>query len=192
MRPELSTNRKHPYTIRCLARWSACFSPISIPLFGRKAAVCQQATLGFSSGGGSLRLIYLTCPKSSPESEDLTFRVGPKGMVKERFDSVCVGKKSSLDELNPERNMFLVEVEVNNGRGCPSVDAFVATRLTVLDGSTEYPLSVDATVRRLQRESERALKDQRRVLDQAMLKVQHSLWAKRSHRGLLRKTKRLS
>jgi hypothetical protein len=129
-------------------------------------------TIGFASGEGSYRLMYLPCPKNAPGAEELLFRVGQDGRKKESFGPVCLARVATVKKLGGNDSFNLVEVEVNNQRGSPAVDAFVATKLRLLDGSNEYPLRVDQVVTDLKKRSKSQRRERAREIENKLATAQ--------------------
>lgn len=100
--------------------------------------------LGFAWQQSSCRWVYVPCDGQAGET--IVASVGTKIGGRRPFQRVCLltAKLASQRTLPP--GYALVEAEVNGGAGCPGVESFVATELRVLDGTTDYPLRVDAIV----------------------------------------------
>lgn len=124
--------------------------------------------VGFASDRTSYRWFYLPCRKGDSDAETVALPVGPEGKSKRRFSSVCLATRSGVRPLGLDGKFHLVQVEVNDGEGSPAVDSFFASGLTVLDGSREFPLQVDAVLARLKERFRRECKDQRKAIEDAL------------------------
>lgn len=97
--------------------------------------------LAFSSNGASYRWLYLPVAER-PQITDLRVRTGVKGDGVKTYPSLSMASPRTLAPMKIAVPYALVEVEVNDGQGSPAEDAFVATKMTRLDGTKEYPLNV--------------------------------------------------
>jgi len=66
----------------------------------------------------------------------------------------------------------LVEIEVNDSLGAPADESFVATNMTRLDGTNDYPFKVAEVVDGAKKRYDGWLRDHERVIDDAMAQAQ--------------------
>src|SRR5262245_41977322 len=66
----------------------------------------------------------------------------------------------------------LVEVEVNDGEGSPPTEAFVATKMTRLDGTDKYPLKLPDVLADAKKRYASHAKDNQKKIDGEMADVQ--------------------
>ncbi len=84
------------------------------------------------------------------------------------FPFLEIANEHNLKQLQIQRKFCLVEMEVNNGAGSPTVDALVATSIRVLDQSKAYPLNLDKLIPQLRQQYDRFLTDQNKSIEEAM------------------------
>ncbi len=118
----------------------------------RAGLVGPEDAVGFVSGGGDCRWVYVPSEEKSPDCESLVLSVGKDGRQRKRFPNVELLRQPQLKArgLNPEYQ--LVEVEVNGGEGSPATDTFVATATKVLDGTPYFPTRLAPAVEKLKGE----------------------------------------
>lgn len=122
--------------------------------------------LVFSSGGNSYRWIYVPT-QGNAQITNLQVAVGNKG---ERvvYPALNLANPPAVLGWGVKSQYSLVELEVNDGRGSPAEDAFVATKCKVLDGTKEYPLKVVEVIFSLKDRYAEYLSKQQKTIDQAM------------------------
>jgi hypothetical protein len=123
--------------------------------------------LGFSRDAQSYRWVYVPV-KDNPTITDLDVRVGEKGEKTVVYPSLSIASAQAVKPWGVTRPYALVEVEVNDGRGAPAEEGFVATRMKVLDGSREYPLDMTAVLGKLRKAYKGYLEEKKDVLDGAL------------------------
>ena len=153
---------------------------------GRKV---PQDTIGFASGFGGYRLVYLPCAenkeaKSGPDALDAV-RLPVGNGERKAFAHVCLGTRADLNRLGIRDPYALVEVDVNGGLGSSeSADAFAVTGpLHRLDGTEAYPLEVSDKVHGLRRQYDKSLEEQKDAINRALDKVAHSALGSRPLSG---------
>src|SRR6516165_4475997 len=97
--------------------------------------------MGFSRDGQSYRWIYVPVTEK-PLITGLNIRVGEKGEEMKRYPSLSMANTQTVKQWEITAPYALVEVEVNDKLGAPAEEGFVATKMTTLDGSKEYPIKV--------------------------------------------------
>jgi hypothetical protein len=103
--------------------------------------------MGLSLNNNSYRWIYVPTPDAAmPLISGLTVEVGEKGDKKKTYPKLGMANPTFAKGWGINVPYSLVEVEVNDGDGAPPGEAFVATKVTRLDGSKKYPLDVTKCV----------------------------------------------
>src|SRR5262245_66389684 len=77
----------------------------------------------------------------------------------------------------------LVEVEVNDGEGSPPTEAFVATKMTRLDGTDKYPLKLPDVLADAKKRYAAHVKDRQKKIDAEMAEVQKKVLKGRTVTG---------
>lgn len=127
---------------------------------GPKDQIC------FSTGLKSYRWMYVPVSRN-PKVGSLNVPVGTKGELKQ-FGNLSMASPEALSEYGVTATYALVEVEVNGGAGSPAVESFVATRITRLDGTKEYPLKLSEIIDKVRKGYDQRVRDLQRDLDAAM------------------------
>jgi hypothetical protein len=125
--------------------------------------------LCFATAGASYRWVYVPAA-ANPQITNLQVPVGDKGET-QTYPALDMANPKSVTPWGISRLYSLVEVEVNNGKGSPAGDSFVATRMTALDGTREYPLKLPAVVADLRKRFADYEKDQSKSIETAMAKA---------------------
>ncbi len=111
-----------------------------------------DGTYGFASGPGGYRWLYVRCPRPSfKESvEPVTVQAGESGKVEKTYSDVCLLDETLASHIDKRltRPFTLVDVEINNGLGCPATDSFVATELRVVEGFLDATDAVEEAKKR--------------------------------------------
>ena len=116
-----------------------------VGMMGREGRSSQADALGFSSDGGSYNWMYVPMD-DMPQITNLNVRVGPKGEETIQFAKLGMATLKRIEPWGVKTAYTLVEVEVNNGKGAPADEAFVASKMRVVDGSKAFPINVDDCV----------------------------------------------
>jgi hypothetical protein len=138
--------------------------------------------MGFSLGGGSYRWIYVPV-EQNPLITGLQVKVGEKGERVQIYPKLSMANAQTIKQWNIQVPYALVEVEVNNGQGAPADEGFVATRMTRLDGTKDYPLDVSSVLAELRKRYATWKTDQARQLDAAMGEAQKKAIKERKATG---------
>lgn len=166
---------------RAIAR-SPVFSPLGEKAIGVLALDIQRSledearsappnVVGFAHDLDSYRLVYLPCSPDDDGAETLIVRVGSEGRERKRFDSVRLATAESLAQFGVSRPYELVELEINGGLGSPRTESFVATHLTIIGQTSEYPLDPSAVVKRLQHNYELHVRGLQKNIDHRLQQV---------------------
>jgi len=127
--------------------------------------------LAFSSGGASYRWVYVPGERLA-QINSLKVPVGEKGERTQVYRRLSLANPRTLAQFDIKVPFALVEVEVNDGQGSPATEGFVATRMTRLDGSKEYPLNVADLMTELPKKYAAWKAQQQEKLDEAMTAAQ--------------------
>jgi hypothetical protein len=127
----------------------------------------------FSSGGGSYRWVYVPAPKGNALITKLQVQIGEKGGNVKVYPALNIANPNTLKDLwNVTTPYALVEVEVNDKLGSPADEGFVATNVTVLDGTKEYPIKISEAVADAKKRYQTWIKDHQQEIDEALTKIQ--------------------
>jgi hypothetical protein len=146
---------------------------------GRKG---PQGALCFSVGGGSYRWVYVPVTKK-PVIGGMRIPVGEKGDMRKPFYDLCFADVKTVKRWGVTEPFALVELEVNDGFGSPASESFVATRMRVLDGTTEYPLHVAEVIGQLRKEYQSWLQGQENTIQAGMCEAQRAALGHRRRTG---------
>jgi hypothetical protein len=89
--------------------------------------------VGFASGPGSYRWVYLPAADGDKGADRVRLPVGTTGGQDVEFPRVRLATRTDMERLGIPGPYALVEVSVNDGRGSPGGEAFVASRLRLLE-----------------------------------------------------------
>lgn len=128
--------------------------------------------MGFSMNSGSYRWIYVPVAQGNAIIQNLQVAIGEKGQNRKIYPFLNMANAKTVQQWGIQVPYALVEVEVNDGEGAPADEAFVATKMTRLDGTKEMPFNVTETVAELRKKYETWKKDEKNKLDAAMTEAQ--------------------
>jgi hypothetical protein len=144
--------------------------------------------LGFSRDRQSYRWIYVV-DEQTPLITNLQVEVGTdKERAKAIYPSLSMANAKQVQRWKIKAQYSLVEVEVNDRKGSPSGEAFVATQMKVLDGSQQYGLVVERAIADARDRYALFEKDQAQEHQAAMLKVQKAALKEKKPTGPRTKT----
>jgi hypothetical protein len=89
-----------------------------------------------------------------------------------RFPLLGMANARTVQQWDIKVPYALVEVEVNNGAGTPAEEGFVATKMTRVDGTKEYPFNVTEVVGDVRKRYATWQTEQKDKLEEAMLEAQ--------------------
>jgi hypothetical protein len=127
--------------------------------------------MGFSRDAQSYRWIYVPVTEK-PLITGLTVRVGEKGEEMNRYPSLSMANAQTVKQWEITVLYALVEVEVNDKLGAPAEEGFVATKMTMLDGTKEYPIKIAEAIADVKKRYKTYLTDQEGKLEKEMAKSQ--------------------
>ena len=139
-------------------------------IMGRDGRSSQADALGFSSDAGSYNWMYVPMD-DMPQITNLFVRVGEKGEEKVTYPKLGMATLKRIEPWGVKNAYTLVEVEVNDGKGAPADEAFVASKMTVVEGTKTRPLKVDDCVAKAKALYATYRKDSAKSLDDAMAKA---------------------
>jgi len=147
---------------------------------GRKG---PDGAVGFARGKGSYRRVYVPASAAGDDCLDIVLKVGMDGKTRKRFPGVELLRQPMLKPQGLDAAFQLVEVEVNEGQGSPASECFVATRITPLDGTKDYPLRVSETIAKLRKEAADQLKARADDIEKALAKQQKDVLGEKKPTG---------
>ncbi|HLW65270.1 MAG TPA: hypothetical protein VKS79_08125 [Gemmataceae bacterium] len=139
------------------------------PVLNSEARTGPKNQLCFAHNECSYRWVYVPAD-NDPAKTNLDLPAGDKG-ERRRFNNVALATPDSLKPLGIEAKYALVEIEVNNGGGCPAFHSFAATKMKKLDGTKEYPLDMIKVVDELRKKYDEHLRDEAQIIDAAMVEA---------------------
>jgi hypothetical protein len=122
---------------------------------------------GFSRDMGSYNWMYAP-DNDQPIITNLTVKVGEKGDNSKTYPKLNMANPRTVKQWNIDVPYALVEVEVNDGLGCPADEHFTATTMRRLDGTKEYPLVVADVVKELKERYKKYQEDQAKGISGAL------------------------
>jgi hypothetical protein len=140
------------------------------PVMNREGRSGPPDAFGFGLNGNSYRWVYV--PTDKPTIQNLQVKTGEKGDAVKVYPNLTMANPESIKQWGFSEPYCLVEIEVNDGLGAPAEEAFVATKMTRLDDTKDYPLKVAEVIASLRKKHEGWLKDQEKVLNDAMADAQ--------------------
>ena len=151
-------------------------------MMGREGRSSQADALGFSSDGGSYNWMYVPMD-DAPQITNLNVKVGPKGEEVVVYSKLGMATLKRIEHWGVKSAYTLVEVEVNGGKGAPADEAFVASKMTVVEGTKALPLKVDDCVAKAKALYIDHRKDHAKLLDAALAKASKDALAERKATG---------
>jgi hypothetical protein len=126
---------------------------------------------GFGMNGNSYRWVYVPSDDKAIIN-NLQVKTGEKGDAVKVYPKLNMANPETIKQWDISAPYCLVEIEVNDGLGAPADEAFVGTKMTRLDDTKDYPLKVPEVVEALTKKYGGWMKDQERVLNDAMAQAQ--------------------
>jgi hypothetical protein len=114
---------------------------------GREGRGGPPDAMGFSVDGSSYNWMYTVSEEANPLISGLRVKVGPNGDDTVVYPKLDMARPKTVAAWDIKAAYVLAEVEVNNGKGCPADEAFVATKIKPLDGTKAFPLKVEELVK---------------------------------------------
>jgi hypothetical protein len=122
---------------------------------------------GFSRDLGSYNWMYAP-DNDKPIITNLTIKVGEKGDQTKTYPKLNMANPKTVKQWNIDAPYALIDVEVNDGLGCPADEHFTATNMKRLDGTKEYPLVLPDVVKELKERYKKYKEEQSKALDAAL------------------------
>ena len=139
-------------------------------MMGREGRSSQADALGFSSDGGSYNWMYVPMD-DAPQITNLNVKVGAKGEEIVVYPKLGMATLKRIEPWGVKNAYTLVEVEVNGGKGAPADEAFVASKMTVVEGSKAIPLKVEECVAKARSLYKDHQKESGKAFDAALAKA---------------------
>ena len=139
----------------------------AVKVMGRDGRSSQADAIAFSAGGGSYNWLYVPV-EAGEQITNLTLKVGEKGAEAVTFPRLSMASPKTTAGWGLKGAFALAEVTVNDGKGAPAGEAFVASAATLLDGSRAYPLVAADVVAAARGEYAAHVKGVAKELDEAM------------------------
>lgn len=114
-------------------------------MMGQEGRSGPPKAYGFSAAGGSYRWVY-TPAQDKSIIQNLQVAVGENGNRIKVYPALNMADPDTVKPWKIDAPYALVEVEVNDAQGAPPDEGFVATKMTRLDGTREYPLNLPDVV----------------------------------------------
>jgi hypothetical protein len=130
--------------------------------------------MAFSADDNGYRWVYVPTPDAkNPLISNLSVEVGDKPNLKRKlYPKLGMANAKEVKRWQIDVPYALVEVEVNDGEGSPPTEAFVATKMTRLDGTKDYPLKLPDVVADAKKRYAAHVKDRQKKIDDEMADVQ--------------------
>ena len=128
--------------------------------------------MAFSRNGQSYRWIYVV-DNDKPMIQNLRVEVGETANAERvNYPSLSMANAKHIQRWKINRKYALVEAEVNDGAGSPPTEGFVATKMTMLDGTKGYGLIVEDAIADARKKFAEYQANEKKTLDEAMAKSQ--------------------
>lgn len=155
-------HRKHlPVPGKIIALLATDAQPV-LSMEGRSGPP-DQLCVGWN--GGSYRWVYVPVENNAVITNLSVPLPGDKTKV---YPKLNMANPTTVKAWGIDAPYTLVEVEVNDGAGSPTNDSFVATRMSKLDGSKQFPIQVAAVIADLKKQYQTHLSEKQKDLDAAM------------------------
>jgi hypothetical protein len=144
-----------------------------VAMMGQEGRGGPPDAMGFSAGGGSYRWIYVGVTEK-PLINNLQVKIGEQGDRTKIYPSLSMANAQTVKQWNVAGPYALVEVEVNDGNGAPADESFVATKMTQLDGTKDFPLKLNDVIADVRKKYETYQAEQKTKFDTALDDAQKS------------------
>ena len=138
------------------------------PALNAEGRTGPKDQLCFARNGCSYHWVYVAT-EHDPKT-NLVLPAGEKGEPKE-FKNVTLASLQALKPFSIQARYALVEIEVNDGLGCPACHSFAATKIKRLDGTDAYPLDITKVIQGLRQKYDEHLRDEAQKIDAAMVEA---------------------
>ncbi len=152
----------------------------AVKVMGRDGRSSQADAIAFSAKGGSYNWLYVPV-EGGEQISNLMLKVGEKGTDTVTFPKLSMASPKTTDWA--VKGFALAEVTVNDSKGAPADEAFVASAVKVVDGSKAYPLVAADVVAAAKAEYAKHVKGMSKELDEAMAKSQKAAVADQKPSG---------
>src|ERR1051326_1347871 len=142
-----------------------------VAVMGREGRGGPPDAFGFGMNGNSYRWVYVPAADQAIIN-NLPVKTGEKGDATKIYAKLNMANPQTVKQWDISASYCLVEIEVNDGLGAPADEAFVATKMTRIDDSKDYPLKVPEVIDAVKKKYDGWMKDQERTLNDAMSQAQ--------------------
>lgn len=145
-----------------------------VKVMGNEGRSGPPDAMAFSSGGGSYRWAYVPAINGMPAIiQNLQVKIGAQGDQTRIYPALNMANPTTVKELWGIKGPYaLVEVEVNDKLGAPADESFVATKMTQIDGTRDYPIRATEAVEQGQKRYGQWRTMQQGAIDGGLLKAQ--------------------
>ncbi|MBX9678095.1 MAG: hypothetical protein K2X38_04965 [Gemmataceae bacterium] len=145
-----------------------------VKVMGNEGRSGPPDAMAFSSGGGSYRWVYVPAINGMPAIiQNLQVKVGAQGDQMRIYPALNMANATTAKDLWGIKGPFaLVEVEVNDKLGAPADEGFVATKMTQIDGTRDYPIHATEAVEQGKKRYGQWRAMQQGSIDAALVKAQ--------------------
>ncbi len=138
------------------------------PIMGQDGRGGPADAFGFSRDLGSYNWMYAP-DNDQPIITNFTVKAGEKGDKTKTYPKLNMANPRTVKQWDiVDAPYALVEVEVNDGLGCPADEHFTATNMKRLDGTKDYPLVLPTVVKELKERYQKYKDEQAKTLDAAL------------------------
>ena len=139
----------------------------AVKVMARDGRGSQPDAIAFSRDGGSYNWLYVPV-EADPQITNFTVKTGEKGDGSAVYPSLGMASPKTTKDWGLSAPFTLVEVTVNDGKGAPADEAFVATAVRVVEGTKAYPLKAADVVKAAEGEYAKHVEGLKKELDEAM------------------------
>jgi hypothetical protein len=126
---------------------------------------------GFGMNGNSYCWVYVPAADQGIV-KNLQVKTGERGDEVKVYPKLNMANPETVKQWGFTSGYALVEIEVNDGLGAPADESFVATKMTRLDGTKDYPFKVAEVVDAARKQYDGWMRDHERVVKDAMAQAQ--------------------
>lgn len=143
----------------------------AVKVMARDGRGSQADAIAFSRDGGSYNWLYVPVTDGA-QITNFKIKVGEKGDGTETYPKLSMACPKTTKDWGVTSPFTLVEVTVNDGKGAPADEAFVASAVKVVEGTKAYPLVAADVVKTAQAEYAKYTAAIKKELEEVMAKSQ--------------------
>lgn len=143
----------------------------AVKVMGRDGRGSQADAIAFSRDGGSYNWLYVPVTDGA-QITNFKIKTGELGDGTATYPMLSMASPKTTAGWGLTAPFTLVEVTVNDGKGAPADEAFVATSVKVVEGSKAYPLVAADVVKAAQTEYAKHVEGMKKELADVMAKSQ--------------------